>query len=184
MLENLKTGLKLLLITAIATFALAFTQMITEEPIKVQAERASNEARTEVLENAEEFIALDVLEDTYPNILEAHEGRADNDVKGYTFKTVSRGYKGDIIIFVGIDKSGKLNGVRITQQTETPGLGAKVDELNFLEQYTGKLTDKPLGDNDISAISGATVSSGAVTEAVNYAIDYYQAELAAGGDNS
>ena len=60
MSDTLKMGFKLLLITVIATFALALTQMITEEPIRVQAEKAENEAKAAVLEGAEEFVQLEV----------------------------------------------------------------------------------------------------------------------------
>ncbi len=183
MSDNLLTGLKLLLITAIATFALALTQMITEEPIKIQAQKASDEARALVLKNVQEFVSLEVPEDSYPGILEAHEGRLGNDVIGYTFKTTSRGYGGNIVIIVGIDDSGRLSGVRIAEQTETPGLGAKVADPRFYEQYNGKSAEKPIDENALSAVSGATVSSNAVTDAVNIAIDYYQAELSTGGGN-
>ena len=183
MLDNLLTGLKLLLITVIATFALAVTQMITEEPIRIQAQKASDEARAVVLKNVEEFVSLEVPEGSYPNIIEAHKGLIGNNVIGYTFKTISRGYHGDIIIIVGIDDNGRLSGVRIAQQTETPGLGARVAEPRFYEQYSGKSTENPIDGNALSAVSGATVSSNAVTNAVNYAVDYYQAELTSGGGN-
>jgi electron transport complex protein RnfG len=182
MSDNLLTGLKLLLITAIATFALALTQMITEEPIRIQAEKASDEARAMVLRDAEEFVSLEVPGDTYPNIIEAHEGRSGNNVIGYTFKTMSRGYGGNIIIIVGIEGNGRLSGVRIAQQTETPGLGAKVAEARFYEQYSGKSAENPIDGTTLSAVSGATVSSNAVTDAVNYAIEFYNKEISSGGD--
>lgn len=182
MLDNLLTGLKLLLITVIATFALALTQMITEEPIRIQAQKASDEARAVVLKNVEEFVSLEVPEGSYPNILEAHEGRMGNNIIGYTFKTVNHGYGSDITIIVGIDDNGRLSGVRIAKQTETPGLGAKVAEPRFYEQYTGKSAKDPIDAGTLSAVSGATVSSNAVTDAVNYAIDYYNKELSSGGD--
>ena len=72
MSDTLRLGLKLLLITAIATFALALTQMITEEPIKVQAEKIGNETRATVLDGAEEFVPLETDNNKYPNIIEAH----------------------------------------------------------------------------------------------------------------
>lgn len=181
MSDTLKMGLKLFLITVIATFALALTQMITEEPIKVQAEKADNEAKAAVLEGAEEFVQLEVSKETYPNILEAHKGMVDGNTKGYTFKTFNSGYGGQIVVIVGIDTEGTITGVRIVQQTETPGLGAKAQEPDFYEQYYGKPGSSPLANDDINAITGATVTSNAVTDAVNYAIDYYRAELVSGG---
>jgi electron transport complex protein RnfG len=181
--DTLKMGLKLLLITAIATFALALTQMITEEPIRVQAEKANDEARAAVLEGAEEFRSLEISERTYPNILEAHEGLDNGNTIGYTFKTTNSGYGGQIVVIVGIDSEGVISGVRIAQHAETPGLGAKAQESSFYQQYSGKSGSSNLSNDDIQAITGATVSSNAVTGAVNHAIDYYLAELVTGGDN-
>lgn len=181
--DALKMGWKLLLITAIATFALAFTQMVTEEPIKVQAEKANNEARAVVLEGTEEFVPLEISEETYPNILEAHEGLVNGNTRGYTLKATNGGYGGQIVVIVGIDLEGTISGVRIAQHTETPGLGAKAQEPAFYEQYYGKSGSGNLANDDIHAITGATVTSNAVTGAVNHAIDYYLAELVPGGDS-
>ncbi|HHY83535.1 MAG TPA: RnfABCDGE type electron transport complex subunit G [Clostridiales bacterium] len=183
--ETLKLGLKLLIITVVATFALALTQMVTEEPIRVQAEKAANEARSEVLEGADEFTPVDIPDGTYPNVLEVHKGLMNGETRGYTIKTSSKGYGGDLIVIVGIDANGTISGVRITQHSETPGLGAKAQEPAFYEQFSGKSagSELRLGDAGIAAISGATISSRAVTAAVNYAIEFYNAELAAGGGN-
>jgi electron transport complex protein RnfG len=183
MSDTFKMGLKLLLITVIATFALALTQMITEEPIKVQAERANNEAMAVVLEGAEEFKPLEVNQEIYPNILDAHEGLANGVTSGYVFKTFNSGYVGPIEVIVGINLEGTITGVRILQHTETPGLGAKAQEPVFIEQYSGKPGSSNLSNDDINAITGATVTSNAVTGAVNHAIDYYKAELVSGGGN-
>jgi len=183
MSDTIKMGLKLLLITAVATFALALTQMITEEPIRVQAERANNEAMAVVLHGADEFVPLEVDEGTYPNILEAHEGLVNGEAYGYVFKTFNSGYGGPIEIIVGLDSEGTISGVRVLQHTETPGLGAKAQEPVFLEQYSGKSSSSNLANDDISAITGATVTSNAVTGAVNHAIDFYRAELVSGGGN-
>ena len=120
MSDTIKMGLKLLLITAVATFALALTQMITEEPIRVQAERANNEAMAVVLHGADEFVPLEVDEGTYPNILGAHEGLVNGEAYGYVFKTFNSGYGGPIEIIVGLDSEGTISGVRVLQHTETP----------------------------------------------------------------
>ncbi len=180
--ETLKMGLKLLLITAVATFALALTHMITKEPIQIQAAKADDMARASVLDNVDEFVPVEFSEKEHPNILEAHEGRINGDTKGYTLKTTNRGYGGELIAIVGIDSNGKVSGIQIAQHSETPGLGSKVLEPKFYEQYKGMTADDSIEDDSISGITGATVSSKAVTGAVNYAIDFYLTELA-GGDN-
>lgn len=182
MSDMIKIGLKLLLITAVATFALAFTNMITLGPINDQIAKASNEARTNVLSEAKEFDKLDVA-DQYPNIVELHKGTNDGVTAGYTFKVKNKGYGGDLETIVGISSDGKVEGVRIGQHKETPGLGAKALEPAFQNQFNGKTVEKTLAvKTDIQAISGATITSKAVTDAVNTAIEYFNAELLTGGD--
>ncbi|MGI6538639.1 MAG: RnfABCDGE type electron transport complex subunit G [Caldicoprobacterales bacterium] len=181
--NTLKMGFKLLLITVIATFALALTQMITEEPIKVRAEKASNEARTAVLSSADEFIELEVDEEAYPNVIRAFKGLADGNLEGYVFQVSNRGYGGNLEVLVGFNNEGTLSGLRVISHKETPGLGAKVQDSHYCEQYKGLPVDEEISSNEINVISGATVSSNAVTSAVNHAIDFYQAELKGGSDS-
>lgn len=181
MSDTLRLGLKLLLITAIASFALALTQMITEEPIKVQAEKIGNETRATVLDGAEEFVPLETDNNKYPNIIEAHKGLKDGDIVGYVIKSFNNGYGGPIEVIVGIGQEGIITGVRISQHSETPGLGAKAQEPGFYEQYQGKPVSSQLANDEINAITGATVTSNAVTGAVNYVIDYFSSELGSGG---
>jgi electron transport complex protein RnfG len=180
MSETIKVGIKLLLITVIATFALALTQMVTKEPIRAQIENAAVEARQAVLADAEEFKALEVSNSEYPSILEVHEGLADGKTVGYTFKLAGKGFGGTLEIIAGINAEGTLEGVRILRHSETPGLGAESQKPAFYEQYTGKSASEPLGDGDINAITGATITSKAVTGTVNAAIEYYNAELGGG----
>ena len=59
----------------------------------------------------------------------------DNKLVGYTFKVMTNGYGGDIEITVGINMDGKVEGVQIGQHSETPGLGAKIIEKTFTNQY-------------------------------------------------
>jgi len=183
MRETFKMGIKLFLITAIAAFALALTQIITEEPIKVQAEKLSDETRASVLASAEEFESMEFDNESYPNILEIHKGLKDGETVGYVIKTANNGYGGLIEVIVGIDSKGTVTGVRISEHSETPGLGAKAQEPKFYEQYKGKSAGSSLANNEINAITGATVTSNAVTGAVNFAIEYYTAELVSGGDS-
>lgn len=86
---------------------------------------------------------------------------------------------------VGITADGNISGVKIGNHSETPGLGSKASEPTFKDQFKGKGTDKSLtvvkgnasNDNDIAAISGATITSKAVTSGVNAAIDLYKSQL-------
>ena len=76
---------------------------------------------------------------------------------------------------VGISKDGKITGVEIGNHSETPGLGSKATEPMFKNQYVDK-------DNEISAMSGATITSNGVTSGVNAAMKIYNEKLS-GNDN-
>ena len=100
---------------------------------------------------------------------------------GYVITTTDKdGFGGNIQITVGIKKDGTINGVSILSISETAGLGMKATEPSFYNQYVNKKADKFVvskdgGDGEqIDALSGATITSRAVTGAVNTALGYYQ----------
>lgn len=167
MADILKMGLKLLLITAVAALALSVTHMVTEGPIAMQLERANTEARMAVLPQAETFEQVPFEAEEYPNVLEIFLGQADGGTVGYTVKARSRGYGGEIEVIAGIRRDGILEAIRVGRHQETPGLGAKAVEPAFRDQYAGLPANGRLGDVDVAAVTGATITSRAVTQAVN-----------------
>ncbi|MFO7154022.1 MAG: RnfABCDGE type electron transport complex subunit G [Caldicoprobacter oshimai] len=192
MSEGMRMSIKLFIITAVAALALGITHAITEEPIRLQNEQASVEARKGVLPDAQEFVQVDISEykDEYPNVVEVYQGKLGDDTVGYVFKVISKGYGGDVELFVGIDaKENKIENVSIISHNETPGLGAKAAEPDFLSQYTGKSAGSPLAvvrggatqDTQVEAITGATITSKAVTQGVNSAVEFYNRVLKDGG---
>jgi electron transport complex protein RnfG len=93
--------------------------------------------------------------------------------------TSSNGYSGEIKILVGITPIGKVSGVEILKHAETPGLGAKIEEKKFRAQFLGKSLSgfkwkvrKEGGEVD--EITGATISSRAVTEAIENALKVFE----------
>lgn len=98
---------------------------------------------------------------------------------GVAFETFGKGYGGDIGVMVGFVTDGsKLEGIGITTLKETPGLGARVVEPDYRDQFKGHSTDsialKKQG-GDITAISGATISSTGTVAAVNQAVQMFNA---------
>jgi len=191
----IKVGLKLLIITTLAAFCLSLTNLGTAGPIKEQKINAANAARKAVLPEAETFDAIEIDseysgEGTSVRISEIYTGKTDNDLVGYIFRILSKGYGGDIEIIAAINTEGKIEAVEIGEHSETPGLGAKADEESFKDQYRGKSVEKPLvvvkgkasGSEQIEALSGATITTKAVTEAVNAAVKYYNSVLKTGGE--
>jgi Na+-translocating ferredoxin:NAD+ oxidoreductase subunit G len=93
----------------------------------------------------------------------------DNEKAGYAFIASGSGYGGDIDILVGLDSGFEIKGVSILSQTETPGLGSRITESLFTDQFKGlSLSDIALKSEGgkIDAITGATISSRAVVNAI------------------
>ena len=90
---------------------------------------------------------------------------------GYVVEATVRGYVGNISVLVGVDASGTVTGVAITLISETLGLGSRAAEQYFVEQFKGLSGTLKVGEN-VDALTGATVTSKAVTKAVNSAIAF------------
>ncbi|MDT8316671.1 MAG: FMN-binding protein [bacterium] len=101
----------------------------------------------------------------------------DDRQKGVAFSAKGSGFWGPIIVMVGVDpETLTIKGVEILQQEETPGLGARIEEDRFRNQFKGKSMDTPIrmmikgakpGPNDVEAVAGATLSSKFMEEIIN-----------------
>lgn len=119
------------------------------------------------------------------NIVEIYKALKGSEEVGYVYKTMVTGYKPELTTLVGIDKEGNVVAAKVTQSQETPGLGAVVSEEKFISQFTGKSTEAPFeivktsaaGDQEIEAVSGATISSTAVANAVNLAVKFHKENI-------
>lgn len=179
----LKLGLNLFVICAVAAGLLAGTNQITAPLIEQRNEQANNEARQTVLPGATEFQELSA--DNYQSssdveTVEVYEGLKGSDVTGYTIKVLPKGYGGEIELMVGITNNGTISGINIGNMSETPGLGARSKEEAFYGQYADKpatqlevVKSGAAGETEIQAISGATITSKAVTSGVNAAVEVY-----------
>nr|WP_294463642.1 RnfABCDGE type electron transport complex subunit G [uncultured Sellimonas sp.] len=189
----IKNTIILTIITLISGVALGAVYQITKAPIANAQEEAKQEAYKQVFEDADSFEALDVDADEAAEAVkaagvddgatidEAVEAKQGGETMGYVITaTDPNGYGGDIQVSVGIETDGTVNGIAILSINETAGLGMKASEPEFYEQYSGKQTDhfyvsKDGGEGEeIDAISGATITSRAVTGAVNASLGYFQ----------
>ncbi len=183
--------LRLVIITVCAGLILGLVYGITKGPIAEQEIKKATEARQMVLPDAQEFkaVAIDGLgydKDQFADITEVYEGTANGQAVGYTFALVTKGYKPGINITVGLTMDGKVTGVNIGSHDETPGLGANATKPDFLDQFVG--TDGPLtvgktpsgAENEIQALTGATITSKGVANAVNLARTFEEQYLGKG----
>jgi len=93
----------------------------------------------------------------------------DGEMVGYVMQSSAQGYSSVIQVLVGIDNNGKITGISILDQSETPGLGTKIEDESFTSQFKGLISgDIALSKEGgrIDSITGATISSRAVVEAV------------------
>lgn len=178
-----KLGFKLLVITLIAALSLGYVNQITKDKIAEQRRLANEQARKEVFQNATNFSEIDLknYDINTEKTIEGFEALKSESIKGYVFKTLPKGYGGNLEVIVGISNDGKITGVRVGNHNETPGLGAKATEKEFYNQYKDMAIVTEIGvsktsrsDTKIKAISGATITSEAVTRGVNSAIEAYK----------
>ena len=187
--DMFKLGLNLLIISAVAALLLALTNSVTADTIAQRSEQANAEARKLVLDSAETFEEVkDIKTDNSKGIevAEVYEAKdASGNTVGYTLKVLPSGYGGKIELMVGIDSANsQVSGINVVSNSETAGLGARSTEPEFSDQYKGKpleelsvLKNGTPGDTEIKAISGATITSTAVTNCVDAAIEVYNNSL-------
>ena len=101
------------------------------------------------------------------NIRTVHKGE-----NGFVIETVTAGYAGDITLLIGVSNEGTVTGVVVREMSETLGLGANsLTDHVFLSQYLNTSGEAEVGTN-VDAITGATVTSKAITRCVNSAVVY------------
>ncbi|MBM6922269.1 FMN-binding protein [Hydrogenoanaerobacterium saccharovorans] len=157
--------LVLTVIAAVVTGALVATESVTTPIIEQQAAAAADAARAVVLPSADSFtqVTVDEMPEGGVDIYEANNGT------GYVVTAQAKGYGGMLKVMVGIDSNGLISGTEVLENNETQGLGSKVSEHAFMDQYIGK--DSTL--EGIETISGTTISSNAFSKAVQNAYQVY-----------
>ncbi len=195
----IKNTLILTAITVVSGLLLGIVYDVTKEPIAQAQERTKQKALQTVLPEASEFTSSNFDEKEAAKILKEN-GYTDDitevaeatdkkgKVIGYVINVTSHeGYGGDIEISVGIASDGTVKGIEMLSIGETAGLGMKAKDAEFKDQFRDKKVQKftytkngEKGDDKIDAISGATITTNAVTNAVDSALIYYQTELGGG----
>lgn len=196
LLECLKNTAIMLVIAVVAGGILGLVYEVTKEPIAVMEAKEEENANRKAMYmasgfNAFEMEAVDFTNEknqvyaTLNSCLEAYG--SNGELIGYVLKITSHeGYGGDISFSMGILVNGTISGVSITDISETAGLGMRAEEV-LIPQFAGRYAqpftvvkrDSP-GVFEISAITSATITSNAVTNAVNAGIEYYTNNLNGG----
>ena len=165
----------------VAAAILGKVDAITAGPIAEQSRLKEENGMMEVLPDGSDF---EIIADSTDDSLAGNSTIEGTTVKkvaksgaGYVLTVLPGGFGGDIKMMVGIDNDGVIQGVRILEHAESAGLGAKSTEPEFYTQYDG-LSSGGLAvqkdGGDIVAITGATITSRAVTSGVNDAYSWFE----------
>ena len=176
--------IKLCVITLIAGLLLGIVYNVTKAPIAAQEEKTKQEAYKAVFKDQKDVAAVLKKNDLGQNTISEVVKAVDKNGKelGYVFSVTNpEGYGGDVSLSVGVRDDGTVNGYETLSISETAGLGMKAKEPEFKSNFKNKKADKfevvkdGSGKNDdskVDAISGATITSRAVTSAVNSCVAY------------
>lgn len=189
--ESIMNTIALTLITVVAGLLLGLVYEITKEPIAKEQQRAKEEAYKEVFADADRFEMIEFDVEDVEESLEARGLAAtineamkvydkDGNEAGYVLTvTDHEGYGGDIKFAMGVSNDGVVNGISFLSISETAGLGMKAAEDDFKNQFAGKQVDSFVttkggasSDEEIDAISGATITTNAVVNGVNAGLYY------------
>ena len=197
-----KDALTLTAITLVAGLLLGLVYEVTKEPIEQAEYNAQQEAYATVFSEAASFEEYNEFDaDEAASILAENDLADQNTIEGVMVAldesgetlgyvitvTDSAGYGGDVTFSVGLQNDGTMNGIAFTTLNETAGLGMKAKEDAFSSQFSGILVDSltvvkttATDDSEIEAISGATITSSAVTSGANAVLCYFNAVLGGG----
>lgn len=170
MKEMIKYGFILGLICFLSSGLLAVVHGVTEEKIILEKEKGISAALKEVMPQASEFKPH--IKDEVVVYYSAYD--ASKNLFGFVLKAANKGYSSEIEILTGINRSLEITNIKIVSQNETPGLGSRIIEQQFIGQFSGKALES---FDQVQAITGATISSGAVIHAVKDKIAELKGEL-------
>lgn len=176
----LRIGGTLLLICAVVALVLSFVNTVTQEKIVQNETEQKRTAMVELFGSDKiEYTELDRLESDGERVEAVYRVAEDGSTVGYSVLVLSPGFGGDVQLMVAVTADKTVIGVKIVSMSETPGLGTRVDDADYLSQYAGVTAG--LSASEVDMISGATKSSKAVLNGVIDALAALDGHLGSGG---
>ncbi|MDO4567000.1 MAG: FMN-binding protein [Oscillospiraceae bacterium] len=161
--EFLRPVLVLSAICLAASALLGLTNSLTAPIIEAAELAEADRTRRELLPEAEEFEEIEIELEGIDSVY------ADTGGEGYVISVTGRGYKGDVPVTVGLDSEGVIVGVSADASGETATVGSRAGEAAFTDGFKGQS-----GSAEVDVLTGASVSSRAVINAVNQALAAYE----------
>jgi electron transport complex protein RnfG len=166
--------LRLFVLTAVAAILLGVVYDITADPILQRQQESEAAAVQSIFATADESRNENMSDENITRVLSVFSA---GELIGWAIFTSPTGYGGSVDLLVAIGADGGVKGLQILNHSETPGLGANANSPSFLDQYQNKKTFVKVvkaapGDDEVLAITSATITSEAVTKGVNNAIAF------------
>ena len=176
--DIVKLALRLFIFALVASVLLAVTNEVTKGPIEEQKLASKMAALNTVLPGCKyEQIEYEGISDDSA-LDEIFIGKnADGSIKGYALTANPQGYGGEIPITLGVSEGGYVTQVYVGSLQETQGLGSRVGDDAFKEQFIAIAADPDTLRNDVDTIAGATISSSAFVNAVQEMLTYTKGTL-------
>lgn len=171
----------LFVICVVSGGVLGLVYNATKDPIAAAEAAKKTEAIKNVLpefNELKETMVKSAMEDAEIPFYLAYD--ANNNFIGAAVETfTNKGFSGNISLMVGILANGTINNISVLQHAETPGLGSKMSESSFKDQFNNKNTTSfnfnvKKDGGDVDAITAATISSRAFCDAVNRALSTFE----------
>lgn len=186
----IKPSLVLFLVCVVISGSLAYVNGMTQETIQTNTLTEQEEFRRQVLPEAEKFEQAEQkgIPETVQGI---YTGFSGTDPVGFVAEVFTKGYGGAVSMTVGVSREGAIR-VIVGNNNETPGLGSKATGGDFIAQFSSitmqdipeggliVVKQQPKASHEVQAVSGATISSRAITKGVQAALD--AVEIVKGGD--
>lgn len=191
--DRIYPTLSLVLICMVTTILLALVYNVAEDTIRIRAEEEAVAVRFLVMPGADRFDVVPGAEelDSSEIVTAVYAAYKGDSLIGYVFDTESAGYAGLVHSIVAVDTDEQLiQGLRITDSSETPGLGGNASKAAFYELFTGMggpsarisvVRSEAGGSNEIEAITSATVTTYTVVNQANAALETAAALISKGG---
>lgn len=173
----LKLGFILLVFCVVASGILAYLNTLTAPVIAARKAKEAVETRAALIPEAEFAERTAGTGETY---FVARSISDSTEVLGYTFVAAQNGYSGVVQTMVGVDREFKVLGIKVINQSETPGLGANCTQPSFMEQFKGLSLPDLKVDKDggkVKSLSGATITSRTIANSIAESIKAVQADL-------
>lgn len=174
----LKLGFILLVVSVIATGILAYVNSITAPQIEALKQEEAIKSREELIPDSI-FEEVEVSPDFSYFIA---RNKDTEEIQGYTFIASQKGYSSNVKTMAGVSPDFKLMGIKVVEQSETPGLGANCTASTFTDQFQGKISEDLMADKDggkIKSLSGATITTRAIASSLKQAIQALEQDVVA-----